>query len=45
MKNLATRRQPGRPTVRFHIWLGAVEDLTADLKRGFAAIAAPAAAV
>jgi hypothetical protein len=31
--------------VRFHIQVGAVEDLTADLERGFAAMAAPAAAV
>jgi cysteine-S-conjugate beta-lyase len=36
----ATRWQPGGPTVRFHIGLEAVEDLTADLERGFAALAA-----
>jgi cysteine-S-conjugate beta-lyase len=35
-----TRWQPGGPTVRFHIGLEAVEDLTADLERGFAALAA-----
>jgi cystathionine beta-lyase/cystathionine gamma-synthase len=29
--------------VRFHIGLEAVEDLTADLERGFAALAAAAA--
>jgi cysteine-S-conjugate beta-lyase len=39
----ATRWQPGGPTVRFHIGLEAVEDLTADLERGFAALAAAAA--
>jgi cystathionine beta-lyase len=38
----ATRWQPGGPTVRFHIGLEAVEDLTADLERGFAALAAAA---
>src|SRR6201987_3139862 len=32
----ATRWQPGGPTVRFHIGLEAVEDLIADLERGFA---------
>ena len=36
----ATRWQPGGPTVRFHIGLEAVEDLMADLERGFAALAA-----
>jgi cysteine-S-conjugate beta-lyase len=36
----ATQWQPGGPTVRFHIGLEAVEDLTADLERGFAALAA-----
>ncbi len=40
----ATRWQPGGPTVRFHIGLEAVEDLIADLERGFAALAAAAAA-
>jgi cysteine-S-conjugate beta-lyase len=39
----ATRWQPGGPTVRFHIGLEAVEDLLADLERGFAALAAAAA--
>jgi cystathionine beta-lyase len=38
----ATRWEPGGPTVRFHIGLEAVEDLTADLERGFAALAAAA---
>ena len=38
----ATRWAPGGPTVRFHIGLEAVEDLVADLKRGFAALAAAA---
>ncbi|MGA2313259.1 MAG: cystathionine beta-lyase [Xanthobacteraceae bacterium] len=38
----ATRWQPGGPTVRFHIGLEAVEDLIADLERGFAALAAGA---
>ena len=33
---------PGGPTVRFHIGLEAVEDLIADLERGFAALAAAA---
>jgi cystathionine beta-lyase len=37
-----TRWQPGGPTVRFHIGLEDVEDLTADLERGFAALAAAA---
>lgn len=36
----ATRRQPGGPTMRLHIGLEAVEDLTADLEGGFAAMAA-----
>src|SRR5579863_2883855 len=36
----ATNWQPGGPTVRFHIGLEAVEDLIADLERGFAALAA-----
>jgi cysteine-S-conjugate beta-lyase len=36
----ATRWEPGGPTVRFHIGLEAVEDLVADLERGFAALAA-----
>jgi cystathionine beta-lyase len=38
----ATRWTPGGPTVRFHIGLEAVEDLIADLERGFAALAAAA---
>ena len=38
----ATRWEPGGPTVRFHIGLEAVEDLLADLERGFAALAAAA---
>jgi cystathionine beta-lyase len=38
----ATRWQPGGPTVRFHIGLEAVDDLIADLERGFAAMAAAA---
>ena len=38
----ATRWEPGGPTVRFHIGLEAVEDLTADLERGFAALVAAA---
>jgi cystathionine beta-lyase len=38
----ATRWQPGGPTVRFHIGLEAVDDLIADLERGFAAAAAAA---
>ncbi len=38
----ATQWQPGGPTVRFHIGLEAVEDLTTDLERGFAALAAAA---
>jgi cystathionine beta-lyase len=39
----ATRWQPGGPAVRFHIGLEAIEDLIADLERGFAALAAAAA--
>ena len=35
----ATRWEPGGPTVRFHIGLESVEDLIADLERGFAALA------
>jgi cystathionine beta-lyase len=35
----ATRWAPGGPTVRFHIGVEAVEDLIADLERGFAALA------
>jgi cysteine-S-conjugate beta-lyase len=35
----ATRWAPGGPTVRFNIGLEAVEDLIADLERGFAALA------
>jgi cysteine-S-conjugate beta-lyase len=38
----ATHWQPGGPTVRFHIGLEAVEDLFADLERGFAAMAVAA---
>jgi cystathionine beta-lyase len=38
----ATQWQPGGPTVRFHIGLEAVDDLIADLERGFAALAAAA---
>jgi cysteine-S-conjugate beta-lyase len=40
----ATRWSPGGPTVRFHIGLEAVEDLIADLERGFAALAVAARA-
>jgi cysteine-S-conjugate beta-lyase len=40
----ATRWAPGGPTVRFHIGLEAVEDLIADLERGFAALAVAATA-
>lgn len=36
----AVRWAPGGPTVRFHIGLEAVDDLIADLERGFAALAA-----
>ena len=35
----ATQWAPGGPTVRLHIGLEAVDDLTADLERGFAAMA------
>jgi cystathionine beta-lyase len=38
-----TRWLPGGPTVRFHIGLEAVDDLIADLERGFAAMAAATA--
>jgi cysteine-S-conjugate beta-lyase len=38
----ATRWVPGGPTLRFHIGLEAVEDLIADLERGFAALAVAA---
>jgi cystathionine beta-lyase len=38
----ATPWEPGGPTVRFHIGLEAVDDLIADLERGFAALAAAA---
>jgi cystathionine beta-lyase len=37
-----TQWQPGGPTVRFHIGLEAVDDLIADLERGFAALAVAA---
>jgi cystathionine beta-lyase len=40
----ATRWDPGGPTVRFHIGLEAVEDLIADLERGFAVLGAMARA-
>lgn len=36
----ATTWSPGGPTVRFHIGLEDVDDLIADLERGFAALAA-----
>jgi cystathionine beta-lyase len=36
----ATKWAPGGPAVRFHIGLEDVSDLTADLERGFAALAA-----
>ncbi len=36
----ATKWAPGGPTLRFHIGLEDVDDLTADLERGFAAMAA-----
>jgi cystathionine beta-lyase len=36
----ATRWAPGGPAVRFHIGLEDVDDLIADLERGFAALAA-----
>ena len=35
----ATQWAPGGPTVRLHIGLEAVDDLIADLERGFAAMA------
>ncbi|MGE3145306.1 MAG: PLP-dependent transferase, partial [Pseudorhodoplanes sp.] len=35
----ATRWQPGGPALRFHIGLEDVDDLIADLERGFAAMA------
>lgn len=38
----ATRWEPGGPTVRFHVGLEAVDDLIADLERGFTALAAAA---
>jgi cystathionine beta-lyase len=40
----ATRWAPGGPAVRFHIGLETVEDLLADLERGFAALAVAARA-
>jgi cysteine-S-conjugate beta-lyase len=40
----ATKWAPGGPTVRFHIGLEDVEDLCADLERGFKAMAATAKA-
>jgi len=36
----ATTWSPGGPGVRFHIGLEDVDDLIADLERGFAALAA-----
>jgi cysteine-S-conjugate beta-lyase len=36
----ATAWSPGGPTVRFHIGLEDVDDLIADLERGFAALEA-----
>jgi cystathionine beta-lyase len=36
----ATRWEPGGPTVRFHIGLESVDDLKADIERGFAKLAA-----
>jgi cystathionine beta-lyase len=36
----ATRWAPGGPTLRFHVGLEDVDDLIADLERGFAALAA-----
>ena len=36
----ATSWAPGGPCVRFHIGLEDVDDLTGDLERGFAAMAA-----
>lgn len=38
----ATSWAPGGPTIRFHIGLEDVDDLLADLERGFAALAAAA---
>jgi cystathionine beta-lyase len=38
----ATRWAPGGPTVRFHIGLESVDDLKADIERGFAKLAATA---
>jgi cystathionine beta-lyase len=38
----ATKWAPGGPTVRFHIGLEDVDDLIADLERGFAAMASKA---
>jgi cystathionine beta-lyase len=38
----ASAWQPEGPTIRFHIGLEAVADLTADLERGFAALHAAA---
>jgi cysteine-S-conjugate beta-lyase len=38
----ATRWEPGGPTLRFHIGLESVDDLIADLERGFAALAGAA---
>jgi cystathionine beta-lyase len=35
----ATPWAPGGPTLRFHVGLEAVDDLLADLKGGFAALA------
>jgi cystathionine beta-lyase len=40
----ATRWAPGGPTVRFHIGLESVDDLKADIERGFAKLAATASA-
>ena len=40
----ATLWQPGGPTVRFHIGLESVDDLIADLERGFAVLASTARA-
>ncbi|HTV27767.1 MAG TPA: cystathionine beta-lyase [Xanthobacteraceae bacterium] len=39
----ASHWSPGGPTIRFHIGLEAVDDLIADLERGFAAMALAAA--
>jgi cystathionine beta-lyase len=36
----ATKFEPGGPCIRLHIGLEDVDDLTADLERGFAAMAA-----